>query len=252
MQTLARLATERRDGDATEDGTNDMEQGRLDGATTARPRRPRRNPPVTTRTGDTGYTDLIGEHDLPKYEARVAANGTLDEANSVLGLARASTRHQRLRQILYDLQSTLYTVMAEIAMSGDREREPLITEEQVGQVEQLMEELKGQIELPRGFITPGATPVGAMLDVGRGVVRRAERQLAYLTHDGSIVNPAVLRYVNRASDFLFVLARYEEFLEGRLPDRPRRRGRQPHPDQEALFAEEELAALQSGGASVKG
>src|SRR5579862_9008900 len=85
----------------------------------ARAKRPRRNPPVTTRTGDTGYTDLIGERDLPKYEARVEANGTLDEANSVLGMARASTRHARLKQIIYDLQSTLYAVMAEIAMSGD-------------------------------------------------------------------------------------------------------------------------------------
>jgi len=212
-----------------------------------RPRRPRRNPPVTTRTGDTGYTDLITDRDLPKYEQRVEVNGTLDEANSVLGLARASTRHQRLKQILYDLQSTLYMVMAEIAMSGDVEREQrLITDEQISQIEQLMEELKSQIELPRGFITPGATQVGAMLDVGRGVVRRAERALAFLTHRGIITNEAVLRYVNRASDFLFVLARYEEFLEGRIPDRPRRRGHRPHPDQESLFPEDELAALQGG------
>ncbi len=210
-------------------------------------RRPRRNPPVTTRTGDTGYTDLIGEHDLPKYEARVEANGTLDEANSVLGLARASTRHQRLKQIIYDVQSTLYGVMAEIAMSGETERaEQLVSDEQVAQIELLMEELKGQIELPRGFITPGATPVGAMLDVSRGVVRRAERQLALLTHRRVLTNEALLRYVNRASDFLFVLARYEEFLEGRLPDRPRRRGHRPNPAQEALFPEEELASLQSG------
>ena len=213
----------------------------------ARAKRPRRNPPVTTRTGDTGFTDLIGERDLPKYEARVEANGTLDEANSVLGLARASTRHSRLRQIIYDLQSTLYAVMAEIAMSGDTERlEQLVGDAQVAQVEELMEELKGQIELPRGFITPGATPVGAMLDVGRGVVRRAERQLAFLTHRGALTNEALLRFVNRASDFLFVLARYEEFLEGRIPDRPRRRGHRPHPGQESLFADEELAALQFG------
>jgi cob(I)alamin adenosyltransferase len=217
----------------------------------ARHRRPRRNPPVTTRTGDAGYTDLIGERGLPKYEQRVEANGTLDEANSVLGLARASTRHQRLKQILYDLQSALYAVMADIAMSGDPAREQLlITDEQVGQVEVLMEELKAQIDLPRGFITPGATQVGAMLDLGRGVVRRAERQLALLTHRGVITNPAILRYLNRASDFLFVLARYEEFLEGRNPDRPRRRGHRPHPDQEPLFPEEELAALQAGKAQA--
>ncbi len=210
-------------------------------------RRPRRNPPVTTRTGDTGYTDLIGEHELPKYEARIEANGTLDEANSVLGLARASTRHQRLKQIIYDLQSTLYGVMAEIAMSGHPDRaETLVSDIQVGQVEQLMEELKGQIELPREFITPGATQVGAMLDVSRGVVRRAERQLALLTHRRVLTNGALLRYVNRASDFLFVLARYEEFLEGRLPDRPRRRGHRPHPAQEPLFPDDELALLQSG------
>jgi cob(I)alamin adenosyltransferase len=211
-------------------------------------RRVRRNPPVTTRTGDSGYTDLIGEHDLPKYEARVEANGTLDEANSVLGMARASTRHARLKQIIYDVQSTLYAVMAEIAMSGTPDRvELLVSDAQVAQVEQLMEELKGQIELPRGFITPGATAVGAMLDVSRGVVRRAERQLAQLTHRHLLTNEALLRYVNRASDFLFVLARYEEFLEGRIPDRPRRRGHRPHPEQESLFPEEELAALQAGG-----
>lgn len=235
------------------DGTDRGAEGARRAPEAGRARsRPRRNPPVTTRTGDTGFTDLIGEHDLPKYEARVEANGTLDEANSVLGLARASTRHNRLKQIIYDVQSTLYAVMAEVAMSGDAgRREQLVGDAQVGQIEELMEELKGQIELPRGFITPGATPVGAMLDVSRGVVRRAERQLAFLTHRGVLTNEALLRYVNRASDFLFVLARYEEFLEGRFPDRPRRRGHRPHPGQEPLFADEELAALQSGGGATE-
>lgn len=223
------------------------------GEAATRSKRPRKNPPVTTRTGDTGFTDLIGERDLPKYEARVSTNGTLDEANSFLGLARANTRHQRIKSIVYDIQSALYAVMAEIAMSGSPERaQTLITDDTVAQIEQLMEDLKSQIELPREFITPGATFGGALLDVARGVVRRAERQLAQLTHQGLITNFALLRYVNRASDFLFVLARYEEFLEGRIPDRPRRRGHKPHPDQEALFSEAELATLQSGIDSTAG
>ncbi|MCL4541179.1 MAG: cob(I)yrinic acid a,c-diamide adenosyltransferase [Chloroflexi bacterium] len=210
--------------------------------------RRRRNPRVTTRTGDTGYTDLLGEKDVPKYDDRVEVLGTLDEANSALGVARAMTRHQRLKQIVYDLQSNLYLVMAEIA-TVDRllPNQPTVSDEQIGSVEELMEEIKNQIELPHGFITPGATPVGAMLDVARGVVRRAERLTAYLTHHGAIPNPRVLVFLNRASDFLFVLARYEEFLEGRIPDRPRRRGHQPHPGQEMLFAEEELATLQAMG-----
>lgn len=173
------------------------------------------NPPVTTKTGDSGFTDLLDEKEVPKYSLRVEVNGTLDEAQAFLGLVRARSQDARIRDAVFQLQSQLYLLMADIAGS----RTLRISDASVAEVECLSEEIKNESRIPRGFITPGATEVGALLDITRTILRRAERRAALLLHTDQIP-PASFRYLNRAGDYLFVLARWQESFEGEQPDRP--------------------------------
>lgn len=172
---------------------------------------------VTTRTGDSGYTGLIGKERVPKWDPRPDTYGTVDEATSHLGLARALSGNVRVKEIVLRLQRELYVLMAELATSPEEQGKHagmIVTAEHVSGLEELTEELKRDVEIGNAFIIPGETAPGAALDVARTVVRRAERMAARMQHDGLIANPEVLRYLNRVSDVLFVLARYEEKGEG--------------------------------------
>jgi cob(I)alamin adenosyltransferase len=172
---------------------------------------------VTTRTGDTGYTGLIGRERVPKWDARPDTYGTVDEATSALGLARALTVQPRIKDIILRLQRELYVLMAELATSPEEQGKlagMIVTPEHVSGLEDLTDELKRDVEIGNVFVVPGETVAGAALDLARTIVRRAERMAAKLAHDGVIANPEVLRYLNRVSDVLFVLARYEEAREG--------------------------------------
>lgn len=167
---------------------------------------------VTTGTGDTGYTGLLGEQRVPKYDARPDTFGTVDEATSALGLARATTSDARAKEIIYRLQQDLYLLMGELATPPENyEKMGLsITAEHVAHLEQVGEELKQAVEIPNKFIIPGDTPDGAALDLARAIIRRAERMAVKLLHDGVIANGEVIRYLNRLSDLVFILARYLE------------------------------------------
>jgi cob(I)alamin adenosyltransferase len=167
---------------------------------------------VTTGTGDTGYTGLLGEQRVPKYDPRPDTFGTVDEATSALGLARATTRDPRVKEIIYPLQQELYLLMGELATPAENyEKMGLrITPEHVQRLEQIEEALKQEVEIPNKFIIPGDTPDGAALDLARTIIRRAERMAVKLLHDGVIENNEVVRYLNRLSDLVFILARYVE------------------------------------------
>ncbi len=172
---------------------------------------------VTTRTGDQGYTGLIGRERVPKWDPRPDTYGTVDEATSALGLARALAQQPRVKETILRLQRELYVLMAELATSPEEQgKHPnmVITAEHVAGLEALTEALKGEVEIGLAFIIPGETVAGAALDLARTIVRRAERLTAKLLHDGLVTNQELLRYLNRLSDVLFVLARYEEALEG--------------------------------------
>ncbi len=172
---------------------------------------------VTTRTGDTGYTGLIGKERVPKWDPRPDTFGTVDEATSALGLARALAREPRVKEIILRLQRELYVLMAELATSPEEQgKHPsmTITAEHVAGLEALADELKREVEIGNVFVVPGETVPGAALDLARTVIRRAERMTAKLLHDGAVANPELLRYLNRLSDLVFVLARYEEAGEG--------------------------------------
>jgi cob(I)alamin adenosyltransferase len=178
--------------------------------------RPRRAK-VTTRTGDTGYTGLIGRERVPKWDPRPDTFGTVDEATSALGLARALAPQARVKEVILRLQRELYTLMAELATSPEEAgKHPtmIMTAAHVAGLEALAEELKGEVEIGNVFVVPGETVAGAALDLARTIVRRAERMTARLAHDGVVTNPEVVRYLNRLSDVVFILARFVEADEG--------------------------------------
>jgi cob(I)alamin adenosyltransferase len=167
---------------------------------------------VTTHGGDTGYTGLLGEQRVPKYDPRPETFGTIDEATSALGLARAVARDPRVKDLIYRLQQDLYLLMGELATPPENyEKLGLrITAEHVQRLEAEAEQLKREVEIPNRFIIPGDTLDGAALDFARTVIRRAERLAVKLLHDGVIHNGEVIRYLNRLSDVVFILARSVE------------------------------------------
>ena len=167
---------------------------------------------VTTGTGDTGYTGLLGEQRVPKYDPRPDTFGTVDEATSALGLARALANDHNIKEIIYQIQQELYLLMGELATTPENyEKMGLrMTVEHVQRLEQVEEQLKLEVEIPNKFIIPGDTPDGAALDLARTIIRRAERMAVKLLHDGVIQNSEVVRYLNRLSDLIFILARYVE------------------------------------------
>jgi cob(I)alamin adenosyltransferase len=176
---------------------------------------------VTTGTGDTGYTGLLGSQRVPKYDPRPDTFGTVDEATSALGLARAVARDPKVKDIIYRVQQELYLLMGELAtLPENYEQMGLhMTIEHVQHLEQVEAELQRTVEIPNKFIIPGDTLDGAALDLARTIIRRAERMAAKLLHDGIIQNTEVVRYLNRLSDLVFVLARYIEVTSS-LADLP--------------------------------
>ncbi len=171
---------------------------------------------VTTGGGDTGYTSLLGEQRVPKYDPRPETFGTVDEATSALGLARATTTDEKAKAIILQAQQDLYMLMAELATPPEN-REAVgvrITEERVRWLEDMENELKAEVAIPNKFIIPGDTLEGATLDLARTIIRRAERLTTRLTHDGALGETHALRYLNRLSDLIFILARYLEAKHG--------------------------------------
>jgi len=167
---------------------------------------------VTTGTGDTGYTGLIGEQRVAKYDPRPDTFGTVDEATSALGLARAVAQDQKIKDLIYRIQQELYLLMGELATPPENyEKMGLrMTVEHVQRLEQEEEALKREVDIPNKFIIPGDTLDGAALDLARTIIRRAERLAVKLLHDGVIQNSEVVRYLNRLSDLIFIIARYIE------------------------------------------
>lgn len=170
--------------------------------------------PFYTRLGDEGYTDLLGGR-VPKYDTRPETYGTLDEATSCIGYARSIAVSDRTKEILIEVQRDLYLMMSELAFSQNiQQKRYHVTEEHVQRIEHETDALEAENPLPPYFILPGDSPSGAMLDVARTVVRRAERLAVRLAHDGEVENAQVLAYLNRLSSLLFILGRYEDRASG--------------------------------------
>ena len=172
-----------------------------------------------TRTGDEGYTGLLGKERVPKYDLRPEAYGQVDEAQAALGLCRAGPLSQRGRDLLLPIERDLYHIMTELATApGVEPPTPPITAERVEWLERVTEELGQAVGPFTQFVLPGDSQAGALVHLARTVVRRAERAVARLAHEENLENSQVLRYLNRLSSFLFALARYEDKVAG--ADRP--------------------------------
>ena len=173
---------------------------------------------IYTKKGDEGQTSLFGGQRVSKSDPRAEAYGTLDEACSVLGVVRAATQDEELRKVIHSIQEDLFLLGAELAtVPEDRERLRVsqITPEHTARLEALIDERLAKIELPRAFIIPGSSSyIPALLDWARAVVRRSERQIVKLREARLLDNLEILKYVNRLGDLLFVLARYQEAVEG--------------------------------------
>ena len=165
-----------------------------------------------TRRGDEGYTGLLGPERVPKYDLRPEAYGTADEAQAALGVVRASACTSRTGEVLLAVQRDLYTLMSELAASGEA-GSPFVgcmMAEHVDQLESWIAEFEAQVEMPREFVVPGDSQPGAALHLARTVVRRAERSAVRLAHEGILSNEFVLQYLNRLSSLLFVMALFED------------------------------------------
>jgi cob(I)alamin adenosyltransferase len=168
-----------------------------------------------TSTGDDGYTGLLGEGRVAKYDPQLEAVGTLDEASAALGLARAICRSPLNSQLLLKVQRDLYHIMAEISATPENAmRFRQIDAGRVTWLETQIDQIGSQVNMPHEFIVPGDSPAGATLALARAVVRRAERRLVLLLHSHIIQNTELLRYLNRLSSLCFVL----ELLENRAAD----------------------------------
>ncbi len=168
-----------------------------------------------TATGDDGYTGVLGRDRVPKYAVRPDAYGTVDEASAVLGLARAQVTHEPLHGLILSIQRDLYNLMADLATQPESAtRPPWLQAERLHWLEQNTDVLGAQVEMPRAFIVPGDSIGSATLDLARTVVRRAERLVARLSHEGELRDDTPLKYLNRLSSLLFVMARVADLAAG--------------------------------------
>ena len=165
-----------------------------------------------SKKGDRGFTSLLGGQRISKSGPRPEAYGTMDEASSALGMARAWAKSPRTKEIIISIQKELLILGAELATDPRDAPQSVyqVRSQNVNRLEQFMEELQKEVTLKKEFVHPGDSPAGAAVDLARTIVRRGERRVAALVHQKKVRNPEVLRYLNRLADLLFVLARYED------------------------------------------
>jgi cob(I)alamin adenosyltransferase len=163
---------------------------------------------IYTRTGDKGDTRLFDGTQVRKNDPRVEAYGNVDELNSFVGAAVSLLDDSELRGILMDIQRDLFSVGAQLAdpkQHGKKLRSKL-DPARVAALEETIDRFETELPPLRQFILAGGGPAGAMLHVGRSVCRRAERSVVALG-EGVVIDPLTIQYLNRLSDFLFVMAR---------------------------------------------
>lgn len=167
---------------------------------------------ISTKKGDSGYTSLLRGTRVTKNHLIIEAGGSLDEANSLLGLARASSKERRTKRIILQVQKHLFTIGAEFSASKGKQYSPKnkLSEQDVKWLERLVEEFEESLALPPGFIAFGQKEGPSHLDVARTSVRKVERMTTKMKSENMIDNPFILKYLNRLSDLIFLLACFEE------------------------------------------
>ncbi len=171
---------------------------------------------IYTKTGDGGETSLFGGRRVSKDDLRIETYGTIDELNAILGLAYSFADSDEIKNLISQLQNDLFKVGADLATPSDK-----INSSKIVRTDEIMvREMEGEIDridaiVPdlKNFILPGGSKAASYLHFARTVCRRAERRLIALTSSEEI-NEQVKVYLNRLSDYLFILARYENFISG--------------------------------------
>lgn len=163
---------------------------------------------IYTRTGDDGTTGLLGPGRVPKHDPRVEAYGAVDELNAALGVARAQAGAGALEPVLARVQPALFQLGAELAASTPAALANLnrLGDGDIEALERDIDALEARLAPLTHFVLPGGTPLAAQLHLARTVCRRAERRVTALAQAGGLA-PALVRYLNRLADLLFVMAR---------------------------------------------
>ena len=180
---------------------------------------------IYTKTGDKGETSLYGGTRVSKAAARVESYGTLDELNAFIGLAKAEISDEKVSSQLQKIQFDLFTVGSEAATPTDKmflangksRLDLLISEEEIMELERWMDNLDAELEPLKFFILPSGGKAAATIHVCRTVCRRAERAMVHL-NETEEVRPELIKYLNRLSDYLFILARYISKISGEKED----------------------------------
>lgn len=181
---------------------------------------------IYTKTGDKGTTSLIGGTKVSKSHLRIEAYGTVDELNSYIGLCKDLLVEKNEQQVLQEIQDRLFTIGSTLACDPAREPKmqiPDLVEEDVVRLEKEIDAMNETLPAMKNFILPGGHPTVSHLHICRCVCRRAERCCVRLGDEDMTPDPIIVKYLNRLSDYLFVLARYASHLlgSGEIPWRPR-------------------------------
>ncbi len=181
---------------------------------------------IYTKTGDKGTTFLIGGTKVPKSHIRIEAYGTVDELNSWIGLLndQLSTKHEN--KTLKEIQDRLFTIGSLLASDAQKEPKfkiPDLAELDIILLEKEIDKMNGKLPVMKSFILPGGHPAVSAAHVARCVCRRAERLTVALQQSKMFVDPLVIKYLNRLSDYLFMLARYigKQVKAKEIPWKPR-------------------------------
>lgn len=164
---------------------------------------------ISTKKGDKGETSLWSGERVSKDNIRVESYGTIDELNSNLGEAKHYVKSNKIKNIIIDIQNDLFKVAGTLASKEKTYVSPIITKD-VDKLNEIVKELEEKMKL-KGFVIPGSTLSSSKIDVCRTISRRAERRIISLSNNEKI-DIELRKYVNRLSDVLFLLARYEEFI----------------------------------------
>ena len=169
---------------------------------------------IYTKTGDKGSTSFLGGAKVPKSHSRIEAYGTVDELNSYIGLCRDHLNHEKSRIVLQEIQDRLFTIGSSLATDPAKEPKmaiPDLHEEDITRLEKEIDIMNNLIPPMKNFILPGGHPSVSHLHVARCICRRAERCCVRLQSENEVVEAIVIKYLNRLSDYLFVLARFIAF-----------------------------------------
>ena len=172
---------------------------------------------IYTKTGDNGNTSLIGGTKVPKSHIRIESYGTVDELNSYIGLLADSFADAHIIELLREIQDRLFTIGSSLACDPDKEtgmKIPDLKEVDILLLESEIDKMNEVLPEMKSFIIPGGSLSVSNAHITRCICRRAERMVVLLHHQDSFVEPLVIKYLNRLSDYLFVLARYIGHKEG--------------------------------------